>query len=125
MLASARIAPEEAKQLLDSCLGYVYLDVRSVPEFNAGHLPGAHCIPVLEPAAGGFMAPNEQFLQMVTERFGKDTPIIVGCQHGVRSGRAAQILAAAGFTNISDMPDGYPAWRDLGFPVTTLADSSH
>ena len=36
-----RITPEEAKQLLDSNTGYVYLDVRTVPEFDAGHVGSA------------------------------------------------------------------------------------
>jgi rhodanese-related sulfurtransferase len=34
-----RITPEEAKELLDSNSGYVYLDVRTVPEFDAGPRP--------------------------------------------------------------------------------------
>ncbi len=35
-----RITPEEAKELLDSKKGYLYLDVRSVQEFDTGHVPG-------------------------------------------------------------------------------------
>ena len=31
-----RIAPEEVKELLESNTGYVYLDVRTEPEFDAG-----------------------------------------------------------------------------------------
>ncbi len=40
-----RITPEQAKELLDSNQGYVYLDVRTVPEFEAGHVPGAKNVP--------------------------------------------------------------------------------
>ena len=36
-----RITPEQAKELLDSNQGYIYLDVRIVPEFEAGHRPGS------------------------------------------------------------------------------------
>ncbi len=36
-----RITPEQTKELLDSNTGYIYLDVRTVPEFDAGHVPGA------------------------------------------------------------------------------------
>jgi rhodanese-related sulfurtransferase len=125
----ARISPEEAKKFLDSGAGYVYLDVRTLPEFQDGHVPGAHCIPVLE-RAGGFMVPNERFVDSAIAKFGKETPIIVGCQHGVRSQRAAHMLAAAGFTNVSDMRGGfegemdhcgcvtYPGWTALGFPTS-------
>ncbi|HXM94731.1 MAG TPA: rhodanese-like domain-containing protein [Candidatus Dormibacteraeota bacterium] len=35
-----RIIPEQTKELLDSNAGYIYLDVRTVPEFDAGHVPG-------------------------------------------------------------------------------------
>ena len=34
-----RVSPAEAKTLMDE--GYVYLDVRSEPEFAAGHPAGA------------------------------------------------------------------------------------
>jgi rhodanese-related sulfurtransferase len=40
-----RITPEQTKELLDSNTGYIYLDVRTVPEFDAGHVPGAKNIP--------------------------------------------------------------------------------
>ena len=46
-----RITPEQTKELLDSNTGYIYLDVRTVPEFDAGHVPGAKNIPVVEPDA--------------------------------------------------------------------------
>lgn len=107
----------------------MYLDVRTLPEFNAGHVPGAHCIPVLE-SSGGFMALNTRFVEMAAAQFAKNVPLIVGCQHGIRSQRAAQLLAAAGFTSISEMRGGfegemdhcgcvtYPGWQALGFPVS-------
>jgi rhodanese-related sulfurtransferase len=129
MPQASRISPEDAKKLLDSNQGYVYLDVRSTPEFKAGHVPGAHSIPLLE-AVSGIMAPNPRFLDSAEVQFSKDTRIIVGCQHGVRSQRAAQMLTAAGFTNIVDMRGGfegeldhcgcitYPGWSALGLPVS-------
>ena len=128
MPAPTRISPEEAKKLLDSAQGYVYIDVRTQPEFKAGHVPGAHCVPVME-SVGGIMAPNPRFVEQVAALAPKDGKLIVGCQHGVRSQRAAQMLAAAGFTNTSDMRGGfegeldhcgcitYPGWSALGLPV--------
>ena len=39
-MAVNRVSPEEARDLMDK-EGYAYLDVRSVPEFEAGHPTGA------------------------------------------------------------------------------------
>jgi rhodanese-related sulfurtransferase len=40
-----RVSPQEAKDLMDK-EGYVYVDVRSIPEFEAGHPAGAFNVPI-------------------------------------------------------------------------------
>ena len=126
-----RITPEETKSLLDSGDGYVYLDVRTVNEFNAGHVPGAKNIPFLDmdPMRGG-MAPNPQFVEIVERNFPKDAKLICGCQRGQRSLNAAEVLLAAGFTSVVDMRGGYggemdhcgcmvvPGWEPRGLPTS-------
>ena len=126
-----RITPEEAKSLLDSGDGYVYLDVRTMNEFDAGHVPGAKNIPFLDmdPMRGG-MAPNPQFVEIVAKNFPKDAKIICGCQRGGRSFKATEMLLAAGFTCVVDMCGGYggemdncgcvvsPGWVPLGLPTS-------
>jgi hypothetical protein len=47
-----RITPEQTKVLLDSNQHYIYLDVRTVSEFEARHVPGAKNVPVVEPDDG-------------------------------------------------------------------------
>ncbi len=127
-----RISPEEAKELLDSDEEYVYLDVRSIPEFEAGHAPGARNIPLLHRTAAG-MQPNGDFVNVCEKALGKDAKIITACLKGGRSLKAAQILTANGFANVVDMRGGfmgepgpfggiaYPGWRPRGLPVTTEA----
>ncbi len=129
-----RIAPDEAKSLLDSGEGYVYLDVRTVSEFDAGHVPGAKNVPFLDidPARGG-MAPNPQFVEIVAKNFPKDAKIICGCQRGGRSYKAAAVLLASGFTNVVDMRGGYggemdncgcitfPGWAPRGLPTSAAS----
>jgi rhodanese-related sulfurtransferase len=100
-----RYSPAETKALLDCGQGFVYLDVRTVPEFEAGHVPGAKNIPFLEPGPFG-MALNPRFVEIVGKHFGKDAKIVCGCQKGHRSLRAAEALLAAGFTNVADMRGG-------------------
>lgn len=60
-----RISPEEAKTLLDSSSGHIYIDVRTTDEFDAGHVPGAKNIPVLEPGPAGGMQVNPDFVEVV------------------------------------------------------------
>ena len=127
-----RISPEQARDLLESGEGYVYLDVRSVPEFEAGHAPGAKNIPLLHRTAMG-MQPNERFVEVCDKALGKDAKIITACLVGGRSLRAAQILIANGFVNVVDMRGGfrgesdrmgrlvYPGWMPRGLPVTAEA----
>lgn len=126
-----RITPDEAKQLLEAKSGYVYLDVRTVPEFDAGHVPGAKNVPVTEPDAWGRMQLNSRFVEIIEANFAKDARIITGCQVGGRSLRAAALLLEAGFTNVVDMRGGFggekdemgrlsfPGWAPRGYPVST------
>ncbi|MEM8607996.1 MAG: rhodanese-like domain-containing protein [Myxococcota bacterium] len=128
-----RVSPEEAKALIDDD-GYVYLDVRSVPEFEAGHPAGAYNIPVAHMGPGG-MRPNPEFLAEVSEVFPPDTKIVLGCKAGGRSLRAAQALTHAGYTNLVDQRAGFSGardpfgqvqeagWQGAGLDVATTAES--
>jgi rhodanese-related sulfurtransferase len=125
-----RVSPEEAKRLMDE--GYVYLDVRSIPEFEQGHPAGAYNVPLKHMTPGG-MTPNPDFLAVVDKAFAKDTRIVVGCRSGGRSLSAAEAMAAAGFTNVVDQKAGFagatdqfgrlvePGWQPRGLPVDTSA----
>lgn len=128
-----RISPNDAQDLLEADEGYIYLDVRSIPEFEAGHPPGAKNVPLLHRTALG-MQPNGEFVAVCERAFGKDAKIITACLKGGRSMRAAQILVENGFSNVVDMRGGfhgesdrmghllYPGWMPRGLPVTTEAD---
>lgn len=124
------VTPAEAKKLLDENAGYVYLDVRSVSEFVAGHAPGAMNIPIAEPnAATGQMEPNPDFLSVVEATIPRDAKLIVGCKSGNRSARACGMLIRAYYNSPHNMvggfggalaPDGTvttKGWSMLGYPV--------
>jgi len=114
--------------------GYVYVDVRSVPEFEQGHPDGAYNVPLMHMGPGG-MDPNEAFVQALAAAFSKDQKMIVGCKSGRRSLRAAEVLTAAGFTHVIDQCGGYggargafgqvtqPGWQTEGLPTSTEAAS--
>ena len=112
-----RIGPEEAKKRMDED-GYTYLDVRSVPEFDAGHPAGAYNIPLNHAGPAGMKA-NPDFLAVVEATFPKDAKLIVGCKAGGRSLKAAQLLIQAGFTRVLDQKAGWDGARD---PFGQLAE---
>ena len=125
-----RVSPEEAKDLIDK-EGYVYLDVRSLPEFEAGHPTGAYNVPLLHQGPVG-MTPNPDFLSVMEKSFPKGARLVVGCKAGGRSQRAAALLESAGFTSVVDQKAGYegpnplePGWRPKGLPTSTDAAADH
>ncbi|MFC1786570.1 rhodanese-like domain-containing protein [Halobacteriota archaeon] len=100
------ISASEAKQIIDSNPDIVILDVRTVEEFNEGHIKGAINMPVQE----------------LPDRLGeldKNDDIIVYCLTGVRGSRASQILANNGFNKVYNMGGGIGSWIGEGFPVVT------
>jgi rhodanese-related sulfurtransferase len=122
-MAVKRIMPAEAKELLGK--GYVYVDVRSVPEYEQGHPEGAVNAPVMHMMGGG-MAPNNEFVAVMQKAFPKDAKLVLGCKSGMRSQRAAMLLEGAGFTNLLEMTggwsgeqDGTQGWSALGYPTLT------
>jgi rhodanese-related sulfurtransferase len=126
-MAVRRVSPQEAKELMDE-EGYAHVDVRSIPEFEAGHPAGAYNVPLNHRGPAG-VAPNPDFLAVMQAHFPKDAKVIVSCQAGGRSARAAALLEQAGYTSVADATAGYegkpdpatgrfvPGWRPSGLPV--------
>jgi rhodanese-related sulfurtransferase len=117
--------------LLQSAEGYVYIDVRSVPEFEKGHPAGAHNVPLLLFDTGARqMRPNADFLSVVQANYSLETKLLIGCQVGGRSVQAAQILASVGYADVSNVLGGFggasdpttgqlvnEGWVQAGLPV--------
>jgi rhodanese-related sulfurtransferase len=103
------VTPEEAALLMSQ--GHVYVDVRSEPEFEAGHPEGALNVPLLNAGPVG-LVPNPEFQAVMEAAFGKGEPLIIGCKAGGRSKKAAEILAQAGFSQLSDQVAGFDAGKD-------------
>jgi len=123
------LSPQEAHDRTAQNDGAIYLDVRSVGEFAAGHPAKAYNIPLLHRDASGQMIPNADFLAVVRANFPADAHLLVGCLSGGRSLRAAEILEAAGYTQVVNVRCGFggardaagrivePGWAALGLPV--------
>ena len=82
------------------------VDVRDPGEYGAGHILGAKNWP----------------LDHLDERGGeaarrKDKPVIVYCDTGDRTPKAAAALRKLGFTRVVSLSGGLPAWQQAGLPV--------
>jgi rhodanese-related sulfurtransferase len=117
-----RISPQEALGLMER-EGYIYLDVRSAQEFDAGHPKDAYNVPLLLLTAQG-PTPNPDFLGVMERAFPKETKIVVGCQSGGRSLQAAALLERAGFAALREQragfqgaPGGERGWAPEGLPI--------
>src|SRR5215831_19003949 len=127
-MASRQVTPAEAARELAATARAVYLDVRTVEEFDAGHPAGARNVPVLvrDPATGR-PRPNPEFLAVVQRHLPPTTPLLVGCQSGMRSQHACELLADAGYTNLANVRGGFvgsedaAGWKESGLPVESGA----
>ncbi len=130
-MAIAQITPPDAHQTLSQDAAVVYLDVRTEAEFQAGHPARAINIPVVFfDQAAGRPVPNQHFLSVVEATIPKEATVVVGCQAGGRSQRAAEIMEQAGYTHVSNMLGGFgggqdqtgqavAGWQEAGLPVNT------
>ena len=106
--------------------GATYLDVRSIPEFEAGHPEGAYNIPLLhfDPATQQ-MRPNPDFIEVVRATFPPDTQLVIGCKVGGRSAQACELLSNVGYQDVTNVlggfsgnpQTGHPGWAQLGLPI--------
>jgi rhodanese-related sulfurtransferase len=123
------VSVTEAPALLAD--GAVYLDVRSSTEFDQGHPAGALNVPLFEADEDtGEMQPNPDFVRVVQANIGPDSMVLVGCQMGGRSMRAAGVLEAYGYRTVYNVRGGFSGardpmghleigWIDAGLPIET------
>lgn len=101
----AKVSVLQATQLINQGKG-VIVDVREPTEFAAGHLRDAKNIPIKE----------------LSNRIGeldklKSKPVIIVCQSGMRSAKAAAQLKKAGFNEACSLDGGIAAWQAQGMPI--------
>ncbi len=85
------ISPVTAKEMMDSDNTLIILDVRTLDEYNSGHIENAVLLPNTSIADDA-----ESVLP------DKDQTILVYCRSGNRSASASAELASMGYTNVYD-----------------------
>lgn len=83
------ISMQEGQELIKTKTNYIILDVRTIEEYDEGHIPNAICIP------------NETIgTKPLAELPDKNQLILVYCRSGNRSKQASEKLVNLGYTNI-------------------------
>ena len=83
---------------------FYLIDVRSVPEYVAGHIKGAMLIP-------------RGLLEFKIEKLVPDpnAEIVVYCKASSRGSLAAKALMDMGYKNVKDLDGGFKKWAKNGF----------
>ncbi len=103
--AGASISTLQATLLINQQNALV-LDVREAAEYEKGHMLNARNI-----AFGELEARAAEIEKH------KAKPVIVACDDGNRSGRAATALRKRGFEQVFTLSGGIGAWRQAGLPL--------
>jgi len=98
------ISVPQAVQLMNR--GAVVVDVRKADEFGSGHMVNAKNIPV-ETLDGD---------KTKVDKYKKKNLLMV-CESGTTSGRAANVLRKDGFDNVFSVKGGIRAWREDKLPL--------
>ena len=104
-VAGATISTLQATLLINQQNALV-LDVREAAEYEKGHMLNARNIPLGELEARAAEIDKH-----------KAKPVIVVCDNGNRSGRAATVLRKLGFEQVFRLGGGIGAWRQAGLPL--------
>lgn len=81
------VANSVAKMIAE---GAVVIDVRTVDEYEDGHMPNAINIPVGE------------LVKRTAEIGPKDKPVVLYCETGSRSAMGAMLLKTMGYSNVTN-----------------------
>ncbi|MDI9234774.1 rhodanese-like domain-containing protein [Limnohabitans lacus] len=99
------LSPQDMVQLMNREKAVV-IDVCSADEFAQGHVIGAKNLPLSELEA--------KLAQVVKN---KATPVVMVCQVGARSARAAATAQKLGYENVQSLAGGLKAWQAANMPV--------
>ena len=97
----------KAKQLFDN--EALFVDTRKDKDWDAGRVPGAEHLDVKKALTADSLAAVA----------GKDEAIVMYCNghNCMRSSKASAMAVEWGFSKVYYFRDGFPAWKDAGYPT--------
>ncbi len=98
------VSTAQATQLINREDALV-VDVREPGEYGAGHILGAKNVPLERMDTPGELIKR------------KDKPLILYCDGGDRTTKAAASLKKQGFSRVVNLSGGLGAWQQAGLPV--------
>ncbi len=93
-----RISKEEFKENLSSN-EYIVFDVRTVEEYQAGHIEGSKCLNI-----------KGETFDATLEQLPKNYKYMIYCQSGGRSAKALERMKEVGFVHVLELEGGYSKW---------------
>lgn len=103
---ASRVAPNELLTVAHQST--TILDVRSIWEYESGHIPGA------ERAA--FWSPT----QLLDLRIPRDATVVIYCELGPRAAWAKWTLQLAGYRDVRYLQGHMAGWREAKMPEDSL-----
>ena len=94
------LAPNDFEKALQA-KGVQLLDVRTPEEYKTGYIKGA--------VNADWQ--NESQFAVQAKKLDKTAPVYLYCLSGIRSGKAADWLAANGFKEVVNLDGGIKAWK--------------
>ena len=121
------LSPTDAHNLLLEKPNAVLVDCRTMAEWSFVGVPDMPGTRLVEWTSWPTGAPNTDFVTAASEGLEADQPIVVICRSGGRSAAAGRALAAAGFTQVFNVLEGFEGdvdasghrsggWRGAGLP---------
>jgi len=105
------VEPEAVQGLIDGGKELLILDVRSPREFAAGHIPGAHNVPL------GELKRKLKEVEGELDGYRAET-IFVTCNTQNRSPHGARIFRKLGFADVNIVKGGMKKWKRAGLPLS-------
>jgi len=103
------IPPEKASDIIQQNKGnqeFEILDVRTLKEFNAGHLHNVRLI--------DFYSPD---FKSNISKLDKTKTYLIYCHSGTRSSHTLSLMSTLGFSNVYNMEGGINKWYKKGLPI--------
>lgn len=106
-LVAKEVSQSQLQQLMKNDKHVVVLDVRTIEEFEAGHIPNALNIPHKELEA-----------RLAELSAVKNTQVVIYCRSGRRAEVAKQVLVKNGFNQLDHLSGDFNEWSSNNLPIS-------